>query len=432
MRKNSLIAQLGLLLTVSVLAGALLYGALRFGGGAILGAYFDRSEVQTQVSQRHIASLQRYVTKYDLSTEDHDALTEWAKKNPTVLLEVYSGSVMKYSSVAPDELPEGSEEVTSPYYDWLAHYEVQFSNGAADVAIYTADKLQWQSYLSIAAILLGTLLGTLIFLYGCKSIVRYIILLSEEIQAMEGGDLNTAVTVAGSNELTQLARSLDAMRIAVREQRQQENALYLTHQTLVTNMSHDLRTPLTALQIYIDILRYKKHEPEELDSYLERMDEKAQQIKSMADRIFEYSLIAKPLPVPLDAPTPFRRVFHDLLSDYVADWGKQGLRLHLSLDWPDVSIAIHPPFIRRILDNISSNLLKYAERNALIFIEVHPQRQGAAVSFVNTIRRNAGKQESNRIGLSSVIMMMEKMNGTCTIEQTATTFRIALWFPLAK
>lgn len=65
--------------------------------------------------------------------------------------------------------------------------------------------------------------------------------------------MNTSITLQGHNELTQLAQSLDSMRLAFKEQREQETALFQTHQQMITEMSHDLRTLLTTLQIYTDI-----------------------------------------------------------------------------------------------------------------------------------------------------------------------------------
>ena len=70
-------------------------------------------------------------------------------------------------------------------------------------------------------------------------------------------------------------------------------------------MSHDLRTPLTTLLLYTEILRYGKYQGEEqLHAYLDRVDEKAQQIKQLAENILEYSLAAQNRPVELRCTSP--------------------------------------------------------------------------------------------------------------------------------
>ena len=151
---------------------------------------------------------------------------------------------------------------------------------------------------------------------------------------MEGGDLEQSITLWGDHELTQLAKSLDAMRQAFKDQRERENAAFRANQTMITQMSHDLRTPLTILQIYTDILRFQKYDPDRLEEYLEKIDNKACQIKQLAENIFEYSLISREQVVELDPPATVREVFHDSLSEMAAYLSQQGFQLSLELDWP--------------------------------------------------------------------------------------------------
>ena len=70
---------------------------------------------------------------------------------------------------------------------------------------------------------------------------------------MESGDLDRAITVRGGNDLTALAECLDAMRVAFRAQQEREAQTYAANQALISEMSHDLRTPsTTAASLYRD------------------------------------------------------------------------------------------------------------------------------------------------------------------------------------
>lgn len=139
--------------------------------------------------------------------------------------------------------------------------------------------------------------------------MQYICQLSVEIQAMEGGDLDVPITFRGNHELTRLAHSLDSMRQAFQEQKEREINIFRANQAMIIAMSHDLRTPLTTLQIYTDILRYKKYEPSQLDGYLEKIDAKAAQIKQLSENIFEYSLVSGIKPLNWRHPAPFGMCF---------------------------------------------------------------------------------------------------------------------------
>lgn len=295
--------------------------------------------------------------------------------------------------------------------------------------IYANDTFRWFFYLTIGALVLSFALFLFIFLRGCRGLVRYICRLSEEIQAMEGGDLEQSITLRGDHELTQLAKSLDAMRQAFKDQRERETTAFRANQTMITRMSHDLRTPLTTLQIYTDILRFQKYDPARLREYLEKIDSKACQIKQLAENIFEYSLISREQAVELDPPASAREVFHDILSEMAAYLSQQGFRFSLELDWPSGMIRAYQPFVKRLIDNVSSNIVKYADPAVPIQITVAEMENGVILSFQNAVRPDTSGQESTHIGLSNIRIMMEQMGGKCLVLQGETTFQVSFWLP---
>ena len=84
--------------------------------------------------------------------------------------------------------------------------------------------------------------------------VKYIELLGKELEILKGGDLNYQITIRGNDELAALAGEMDSMRRAIRSRQEEEELAHLANRGIVTAMSHDLRTPLTALMGYLDIL----------------------------------------------------------------------------------------------------------------------------------------------------------------------------------
>lgn len=428
-RFSSLTAHFGSLLLLAGALSVLLFCGIYFGVESLMTQYFEDSDFQKQLTEKRVQELQSYVEKNELSARDTAQLTSWVRKQPLILLEVYRSNLLLYSSSAPEEPMDNEEE--SPAYDWVSYYQVRFSDGEADVVIYANDTYRWFSILLIAALILAFLLFLLIFLSSCQDLVRYICQLNNEIHAMEGGDLDTSITLRGDHELTQLAKSLDDMRIAFKEQRERETSIFRANQSMITEMSHDLRTPLTTLQIYTDILRFKKYEPEQLGDYLEKIDAKASQIRQLSENIFEYSLVSRARDVVLDTPISFREVFHDILSEFVKHLRQQGFAFQLELDWPPENIAVYQPYIKRLSDNIASNILKYADPSAPIRIEAFSEDGRTGLSFQNGIRCGGAEQESTHIGLVNMRAMMEKMAGECRVTQNNSIFMIELIFPAA-
>ncbi|MBR2668091.1 MAG: sensor histidine kinase [Oscillospiraceae bacterium] len=428
-KTSSLTKYLGSLLILSCAAAALLFCCLRFGGGELLERYFEGSDFQHQYNEQRIQSFLAYVDENGLSTADTESITVWVKKHPLILMEIYRQNILRYSSSAPEELLDNETEV--PYYAWTSYYEVPFSDGIAEVVIYADDTYRFFSLLTVVSLGASLLAFLFVFLRGIGGVVQYICRLSEEIQAMESGDLDVPITFEGNHELTRLAHSLDSMRNAFKVQKEEEINIFRANQAMITAMSHDLRTPLTTLQIYTDILRYKKHEPEQLDHYLATIDAKAAQIRQLSENIFEYSLVSRHQHVELAPPRLFRDVFHDQLSAMVAYLSQKQFSFELELDWPNVQISVNSQYIKRLTDNVTSNIEKYASAERPVFITVREKDIGACLIVENSVNVTPPQQEGTHIGLVNMEAMMKKMEGECRIDQSDASFQVELWFPRA-
>lgn len=428
-RKHGLTAQFGALLCLSGVVSGVLFLALQIAGGVLLNLYLETSDFQTQYLQRKLDSLQAYVTEHHLAAADAQEMSGWVEKNPLVLVEIYRSNRLLYTSLAPEEAGVSQEE--EPYYDWVSYYPISFSDGEADVVLYTAETYQWFAGLMILSLLLSALVFLLLFLLGSRRMVDYICRLSGQIQAMEGGDLEQPIRVEGNNELSRLAQGLDAMRLSFREQRRRESALFRANQTMITQMSHDLRTPLTALQLYTDILRYRKfQDSRQAEQYLDRIDAKVAQIKQLSEHIFQYSLISGEQPVQLEPPRPVRDVLHDPLSELAAYLEQQGFSCAPDLHWPEGALEVSTPYINRLMDNVSSNLLKYADPSAPVGVSLCTRGDQVLLTFGNAIRPDAERQDSSRVGLSNMETMMDKMGGKLSVRAEPDKFQVTLSFPL--
>ena len=437
---KSILAQFFLLLVgLGLLCGAL-FLVLHTTVGSALESYVYSSDFLSNVTEKRVNDLQEYVTENQVSATDSQALSQWMRGKPLTLMEIYRSNVLVYSSYASYSLAvEGGdftwtategEEV--PTYDWISYYTVDFADGQAEVVLYSNDLYRYSTYATIAEILLCAALFLLGFLVAFQRTVSYMRQISLEIQAMEGGDLGRPITVRGNNDLTALAESLDAMRLAFRTQQELEASTYAANQALISQMSHDLRTPLTTLLIYTEILRYGKYQGEEqLRGYLDKIDEKAQQIKQLAENLLEYSLASQNREVEMEPPAPAAGIFQPLLQETATFLEQYGYTFQWDLAFGEGKVAVHTPYLRRILDNLSSNILKYASLQEPVFIQAREQEGTLVFSFRNALKEREGPTEGTCVGLSSVDAMMGKMGRSSHAEQTGKTFQITLVFPLA-
>lgn len=437
--KHGLAKQFTRLIVLSGLASFLLLGFLQVVLNKSLRFYFDQPEVQTKASQQQVDELQNYISENALSSTDIQKLTDWTRSHRYNLLELYRDQVLIYSSYAPrhyyKDAPEARKltdgQQHGPFYDWSPVYTLNFSDGEVTALLYYNG---FDAYYGAGCDILFVLCLTsfpLFFLWGSRGIVSYIVQLSEEIQAMEGGDLDHPITIRGDDELTTLARCLDSMRVTLRQQQEEEAKASAKVKNLITEMSHDLRTPLTTLLLYTEIVRSRKYENDaQKDDYLNKIDTKARQLKQLSDNLFEYALVTRDTVVTLDPPAYFSRIFEEPLAEMVDTLQQRGFACALDLGSEDLMLTVKMQYIRRVFDNITSNAIKYADPGREISVTFRKEEKWVGLRFANHVLPGQHREESTQVGLTSIETMMEKMNAVCRVEQGTEQFAITLLFPI--
>lgn len=193
-----------------------------------------------------------------------------------------------------------------------------------------------------------------------------------------------------------------------------------------------VRIPLTTLLLYTEILRgHKCDTPEQEAYYLNKIDAKARQIKQLSDNLFEYALVTRDTVAVLDPPVHFSEIFEGPLTELVETLQQRGFACALDLGEEDLLLRVKGQYIRRILDNISSNILKYADPAQDIEVRFIREEGRAGLCFANGVVEDLHPEESTRVGLTSIETMMEKMNAEMRVEQGGGRFGITLLFPMA-
>ena len=196
-------------------------------------------------------------------------------------------------------------------------------------------------------------------------------------------------------------------------------------------MSHDLRTPLTTLLRYTEIVRSRKYENDaQKDDYLNKIDTKARQLKQLSDNLFEYALVTRDTVVTLDPPAYFSRIFEEPLAEMVDTLQQRGFACALDLGSEDLMLTVKMQYIRRVFDNITSNAIKYADPGREISVTFRKEEKWVGLRFANHVLPGQHREESTQVGLTSIETMMEKMNAVCRVEQGTEQFAITLLFPI--
>ena len=130
-----------------------------------------------------------------------------------------------------------------------------------------------------------------IFLF-IKRKVHHIENLKNDVTYLSQGDLNHPISINSNDEIGELSHQINNLRLILKDNFATEEANRKANYDLVTALSHDLRTPLTSLMGYLDIIRLKKYKNEDqYNLYLNNSIDKVNQINELANKMFEYFLV---------------------------------------------------------------------------------------------------------------------------------------------
>ncbi|MFR7745623.1 MAG: histidine kinase dimerization/phospho-acceptor domain-containing protein [Acutalibacteraceae bacterium] len=141
-------------------------------------------------------------------------------------------------------------------------------------------------------LLLGCAVLALTLLAYNRRVARRVVAVSQEVQSIGAGNLYLQLEPKGRDEISQLTASVEQMRLSLLRKTSEEQRALQQNSDLITAMSHDIRNPLTALLGYLDLAKNGQYRSEdELQSYLDAAYGKAEQLKTLTDELFRYSLL---------------------------------------------------------------------------------------------------------------------------------------------
>lgn len=431
-KRVSLYLELFLLLFLAGTISLLFFVGSRFVAEQQIDRYYQNRNTVQKYNEKYISQIQDYITEQGISTKDLWRLDEWMNNNRYIYIQIKKGDDWIYSSdFAMDE--EQADDYDFPNYPSDSYYDIELSDGT--VQVFIMGMYSYSAYMAvlILAIIMSFLLFFVIILFGVRRKILYLNQLSQDIGILEGGNLGYEVHVQGKDEISDLAAGLNSMRVSFKKQIEEVECLTRTNQEMVTEISHDLRTPLTSVLLYAEILLNGKYGGEEnKQEYLNKMIKKIQHMKDLSDRLLAYSVHSAEEKYIQAGYVPLHSGLYDELSDMCSYLADQGLQVKENLQWEKGDVFIYGEYLTRILDNISSNILKYADVQALVLVWDEYYADEMCITFENACGQKSSGMDSYSIGIRNVKTMMEEMGGNCEVVQDREQFRICLRFRYKK
>lgn len=255
-------------------------------------------------------------------------------------------------------------------------------------------------------------------LYLMKKSIREI---EKEIKWILEGDTNNLLTVSSSDiDIKRLANSLNIELKNLRKQKLQYENGNQELKKSITNISHDLRTPLTSISGYVDLLKTQKGK-ERQEEYLNIIDRKTSDLIVLTEQLFDYSKTMDISPKIEKSNLCLNEILEETLANYYILFKENNIEPTINITSKQIYKMVDRNAIIRIFENILSNVIKYSngkfnvtlnEKGEIIFSNKSTMLDATTVNKIfNRYFTVEDAKKSTGLGLSIAKQLVELNNG---------------------
>jgi signal transduction histidine kinase len=227
------------------------------------------------------------------------------------------------------------------------------------------------------------IVATAIVIYKLVKEFSYLNRIINGAKLISAGKMNDDISEEGNGALRNLAYSINNMKQGLRKSIENENKSEKMKTELISNVSHDLKTPLTSIINYVDLLKRMSIEPEEARAYVEVLDRKSQRLKILIEDLFEASKAASGAMQLNFSKIELNALIRQTLGE--AESRIQAANLDFKTNIPTEKIYINADGrkIWRVFENLISNAIKYSLKGTRVYTDVKPERDKVYITMKN-------------------------------------------------
>lgn len=422
---RSKISSLYLGLALSIIIGASVGVVIFFVLNLVTYSYIENvyvsEEARAERERKYVENLQNFVTDNRLSSEDTEKIAEWTRDDGYVYIEIYKDGKLYFTSggslgtgnsganVGTIPNTSGESDTTDAPKNY---YDIVFADETLSVYVSESSENYNYEMATFVSFVISVIAMSFLIINHFGKIIARIRHLETDVTIVSYVDMNHQIIPDGYDEIAKLSRGVEDMRMTIIENLDKERAAREANTELVTAMSHDIRTPLTVLLGYLDMMKAHVEDDEIMSGYIAATEHTALRLKQLSDDMFKYLLAFGDTDkgVKLEeynAATLIEQLFaeHIMLlveSGYEVVFDKEPQ----SID-PYATVMTDAPNLMRIIDNIFSNLYKYADATRPIYISFDDVRGKLKIVFKNYVKQDTSRAESNKIGLKTSARLAE-------------------------
>lgn len=222
---------------------------------------------------------------------------------------------------------------------------------------------------SVVAVALTVICFIVSFSVRINRRVRYVEYLSQEIQKIREEGFGRTMELQGDDEITRLCAVINEMSVQLREKEEREKRQQQSKDELITNVSHDLRSPLTSIIGYVELL--KETGPEDRQrfaEYIEVVERRLTGLNGLINELFEYTKLNSADRLPDMEKRDVLELLRHILYEYKILMEAEGLTLSWQLGAESHAAHINTQQMVRVFQNLLENARRYADHSAPVTV----------------------------------------------------------------
>ncbi|MFL0196481.1 ATP-binding protein [Clostridium sp. WILCCON 0269] len=282
---------------------------------------------------------------------------------------------------------KNAENIISQNKEYISFYPIDFSDGKAYLvltAIPEYEIVYEKNYNPISGIIISLAAFLVMFYFATNKKMRYIENISSGLIEISKGNLHHKIRIEGHDELTSLAKHINFMAEELNNKIKHEREQERMKNELITNVSHDLRTPLTSIKGYLGLIKDRKYEDEyQLEQYINIAYSKSEKLDILINDLFEYTKL-KNNAVSLNKNNiSLNGLLEQLIEELVPICEENSVTI--SKDFPKYKFIVNvdPGKTVRIFENLFMNAIRYCVKPGNVKVSLKKQGECVVTSIQN-------------------------------------------------
>ena len=222
------------------------------------------------------------------------------------------------------------------------------------------------------------------FLFLTRNKMLYIEEITNGLKEISQGNLNHSVEIRGYDELSSLASNINNMAKDLQNTIQEERRAEETKNQLITNVSHDLRTPLTSIMGFLGLIKERKYDGEEqLTEFVNVAFNKSEKLKVLIEDLFEYTKVSNKVIRLNKKDIVINELLEQLIEEFIPVVEENSLEIFKLIPNEKLILSLDTDKTVRVFDNLLINAIKYSTKPGTITLSLYKKENNIIIEIRN-------------------------------------------------